>query len=93
MKEIILARSFNQHPIYVQGEVCEIRKIPLLILESWSRWFFSSDISIDVSILKVCSLSAARAEIGEFVEYDLDNEDEDWLQGYNKDKKILAPEK
>ncbi|KAG8481982.1 hypothetical protein CXB51_026888 [Gossypium anomalum] len=35
----------------------------------------------------------ARAEIGEFVEYDLDNEDEDWLQDYNKDKKILAPEK
>ncbi|XVF74888.1 hypothetical protein PTKIN_Ptkin13bG0146900 [Pterospermum kingtungense] len=35
----------------------------------------------------------ARAEIGEFVEYDLDNEDEDWLQEYNKDKKILAPEK
>ncbi|KAK8540373.1 hypothetical protein V6N13_008800 [Hibiscus sabdariffa] len=34
----------------------------------------------------------ARAEIGEFVEYDLDNEDEDWLQDYNKDKKILAPE-
>lgn len=38
-------------------------------------------------------LFAARAEIGEFVEYDLDNEDEDWLQDYNKDKKILAPEK
>ncbi|OMO73918.1 hypothetical protein COLO4_26802 [Corchorus olitorius] len=35
----------------------------------------------------------ARAEIGEFVEYDLDNEDEDWLQDYNKDKKLLAPEK
>ncbi|XP_039036423.1 enhancer of polycomb-like protein 1 isoform X2 [Hibiscus syriacus] len=35
----------------------------------------------------------ARAEIGEFVEYDLDNEDEDWLQEYNKDKKVLAPEK
>ncbi|XVE91167.1 hypothetical protein DITRI_Ditri20bG0132400 [Diplodiscus trichospermus] len=35
----------------------------------------------------------ARAEIGEFVEYDLDNEDEDWLHDFNKDKKILAPEK
>ncbi|XP_029118525.1 uncharacterized protein [Elaeis guineensis] len=35
----------------------------------------------------------ARAEIGEFVEYDMDNEDEDWLQELNHEKKILAPEK
>ncbi|KAK9293160.1 hypothetical protein L1049_021147 [Liquidambar formosana] len=35
----------------------------------------------------------ARAEIGEFVEYDLDNEDEDWLQEYNSERKILLPEK
>ncbi|XP_044486618.1 uncharacterized protein LOC123211786 isoform X2 [Mangifera indica] len=35
----------------------------------------------------------ARAEIGEFVEYDLDNEDEDWLHEFNKDRKILLPEK
>ncbi|CAN1139403.1 Enhancer of polycomb homolog 2 [Linum perenne] len=35
----------------------------------------------------------ARAEIGEFVEYDLDNEDEDWLHDFNKDKDNLPPEK
>ncbi|XP_010531965.1 PREDICTED: uncharacterized protein LOC104808112 isoform X2 [Tarenaya hassleriana] len=35
----------------------------------------------------------ARAELGEFVEYDLDNEDDDWLDHFNKDKKILSPEK
>ncbi|KAI3445515.1 hypothetical protein Pfo_002180 [Paulownia fortunei] len=35
----------------------------------------------------------ARAEIGEFVEYDLDNEDEDWLQGFNKERKTLVAEK
>ena len=46
-----------------------------------------------LAFLKSVQLSAARAEIGEFVEYDLDSEDEDWLQDYNKDKKILAPEK
>ncbi|KAK4279788.1 hypothetical protein QN277_011507 [Acacia crassicarpa] len=34
----------------------------------------------------------ARAELGEFVEYDLDNEDEDWLSEVNEDQKILAPE-
>ncbi|XP_059297248.1 uncharacterized protein LOC132050169 isoform X2 [Lycium ferocissimum] len=35
----------------------------------------------------------ARAEIGEFVEYDLDNEDEDWLQDLNRERKALAAEK
>ncbi|KAL5554758.1 hypothetical protein UlMin_042159 [Ulmus minor] len=35
----------------------------------------------------------ARAELGEFVEYDLDNEDEDWLQEFNRDRKLLAPDK
>ncbi|CDP17761.1 unnamed protein product [Coffea canephora] len=35
----------------------------------------------------------ARAEIGEFIEYDLDNEDEDWLQEFNRERKILLAEK
>ncbi|KAF3633185.1 hypothetical protein FXO38_25706, partial [Capsicum annuum] len=34
----------------------------------------------------------ARAEIGEFVECDLDNEDEDWLQDINRERKALAAE-
>ncbi|XP_077237436.1 uncharacterized protein LOC143879134 [Tasmannia lanceolata] len=34
----------------------------------------------------------ARSEIGEFVEYDLDNEDEEWLQDFNNERKILMPE-
>nr|XP_043624734.1 uncharacterized protein LOC122596249 [Erigeron canadensis] len=34
-----------------------------------------------------------RGEIGEFVEYDLDNEDEDWLEEFNKEKDILPAEK
>ncbi|WOK95265.1 enhancer of polycomb-like protein 1 isoform X1 [Canna indica] len=35
----------------------------------------------------------ARAEIGEFIEYDLDNEDEDWLEEFSNERKILSPEK
>lgn len=38
-------------------------------------------------------ITAARAEIGEFVEYDLDNEDEDWLEDFNNERKNLNPEK
>lgn len=34
----------------------------------------------------------ARAELGEFVEYDLDNEDEDWIQEFNEEKELLTPE-
>ncbi|XP_042421244.1 uncharacterized protein LOC122009258 [Zingiber officinale] len=35
----------------------------------------------------------ARAEIGEFVEYDLDDDDEDWLEEFDYERKILSPEK
>ncbi|KAJ8751206.1 hypothetical protein K2173_016387 [Erythroxylum novogranatense] len=35
----------------------------------------------------------ARAELGDFVEYDIDNEDEDWLVDFNNERKNLSPEK
>lgn len=48
---------------------------------------------IVAACLKTVSLFSARAELGDFVEYDLDNEDEDWFQEFNKERKILTPEK
>jgi enhancer of polycomb-like protein len=36
---------------------------------------------------------AARSEAAAYVEYDLDNEDEDWLLQLNNERKILSPER
>ncbi|KAI3791276.1 hypothetical protein L2E82_04997 [Cichorium intybus] len=38
-------------------------------------------------------ISAEQAEIGDFVEYDLHNEDEDWLQDFDRERLILPAEK
>eukprot|EP00897_Mesotaenium_endlicherianum_P009318 jgi/Mesen1/8414/ME000471S07732 len=35
----------------------------------------------------------ARSETEEFVEYDLDDEDDDWLLTFNSERKLLSPEK
>ncbi|GJW74724.1 enhancer of polycomb-like protein [Tanacetum coccineum] len=43
-----------------------------------------------------CSMEVvafARAKIEEFIECDLENKDEDWLEEYNKEGKILPTEK
>ncbi|XP_078443303.1 uncharacterized protein LOC144712837 isoform X2 [Wolffia australiana] len=34
----------------------------------------------------------ARAELGEFIEYDLDDEDEDWLHDFNDERNLLSDE-
>lgn len=61
-------------------------------------------LSIDIAIIlkdllnfltigmKLFHFLAARSELGEFTEYDLDNEDEDWISEFNKDQMNLAPE-
>eukprot|EP00249_Psilotum_nudum_P021124 c27981_g2_i1 orf=317-1837(-) len=35
----------------------------------------------------------ARSDSAEFVDYDLDDEDEDWLQQFNNERNILSPER
>ena len=43
-------------------------------------------------VMKLFHIFPARSELGEFTEYDLDNEDEDWISEFNKDQMNLAPE-
>lgn len=88
MKGTILAHSVNQLL------TCGLEEVQLLdghlILEF--EIFWKVIFKTPTFILKIFSLIAARAELGEFVEYDLDNEDVDWLSEFNKDRKILTPE-
>ncbi|XP_073117738.1 uncharacterized protein [Elaeis guineensis] len=62
------------------------------IVETYER-DYACNFTQPTSYLRARGAFAARAEIGEFVEYDLDDEDEDWLEEFNKERKILAPEK
>ncbi|KAK3000497.1 hypothetical protein RJ639_022160 [Escallonia herrerae] len=67
----------------------EIPTPQFVVVDTYER-DYSRTFSQPTSYLRA---RGARAEIGEFVEYDLDNEDEDWLQEFNKEKKTLAVEK
>ncbi|KAK3024346.1 hypothetical protein RJ639_043028 [Escallonia herrerae] len=58
----------------------EIPTPQFVVVDTYER-DYSRTFSQPTSYLRA---RGARAEIGEFVEYDLDNEDEDWLQEFNK---------
>lgn len=60
---------------------------------TYSSWFSFSVYYYLISFIIYVLHRAGRDEIAEFVEHDLDNKDDDWLQEFNKDEKILAPEK
>jgi hypothetical protein len=91
MKETIPELLLNQHLTYVEEEVCGQDRFFIDIM--LVLMFFSVVYRYCSSILKFVHLFSARAELGEFIEYDLDNEDEDWLQDYNKERRILTNEK
>ncbi|RDX80087.1 hypothetical protein CR513_39399, partial [Mucuna pruriens] len=66
----------------------EIPTPQFVVVDTYER-DYSCTFSQPTSYLRA---RGARAEIGEFVEYDLDNEDEDWLFEFNEERKILTPE-
>ncbi|XP_019453635.1 PREDICTED: enhancer of polycomb homolog 2-like [Lupinus angustifolius] len=66
----------------------EIPTPQFVIVDTYER-DYSCTFSQPTSYLRA---RGARAEIGEFIEYDLDNEDEDWLSEFNEERNILTPE-
>nr|ACU17719.1 unknown [Glycine max] len=66
----------------------EIPTPQFVVVDTYER-DYSCTFSQPTSYLRA---RGTRAEIGEFVEYDLDNEDEDWLFEFNEERKILTPE-
>ncbi|KAL1534966.1 enhancer of polycomb-like protein 1 [Salvia divinorum] len=67
----------------------EIPTPEFVVVDTYER-DYSRTFSQPMSYLRA---RGARAEIGEFVEYDLDNEDEDWLDEFNNERKNLVAEK
>ncbi|XP_041028315.1 uncharacterized protein LOC121268219 [Juglans microcarpa x Juglans regia] len=77
------------HQIPTKKVAPEIPTPQFVVVDTYER-DYSRTFSQPTSYLRG---RGARAELGDFVEYDLDNEDEDWFQEFNKERKILTPEK
>lgn len=56
-------------------------------------WLFVQMFQVDKDRCFYFLLNAARNEATECVEYDLDNEDDDWLQQFNRERTILSHER
>ncbi|CAA0833563.1 Enhancer of polycomb-like transcription factor protein [Striga hermonthica] len=86
-----LAAETDNEVQHVPGKkgTSEIPTPEFVIVDTYER-DYSRTFSQTTSYLRA---RGARAEIGEFIEYDLDNEDEDWLQDFNKERQTLAAEK
>lgn len=87
----IAAEAYNEvQQITVKKVSSEIPTPQYDVVETYER-DYSRTFSQPSSYLRG---RGARAEVCDFVEYDLDNEDEDWLQDFNIERKnILSPEK
>ncbi|KAK7272973.1 hypothetical protein RIF29_14018 [Crotalaria pallida] len=76
------------HPVPSRRLASEIPTPQFVVVDTYER-DYSCTFSQPNSYLRA---RGARAEIGEFVEYDLDNEDEDWLFEFNEERKLMTPE-
>ncbi|KAI3714284.1 hypothetical protein L1987_72881 [Smallanthus sonchifolius] len=77
------------HQVASKKTVSEIPTPEYVIVDTYER-DYSPTFNQPASYLRA---RGARAEIGDFVEYDLDNEDEDWLKEFNKERTVLPAEK
>ncbi|CAA0211648.1 unnamed protein product [Arabidopsis thaliana] len=77
-----------QPPVPSKKLISEIPTPQYLVVDTYER-DYSRTFNQPASYLRA---RGARAELGEFVEYDLDNDDDDWLYEYNKETMILSPE-
>ncbi|XP_006441935.2 uncharacterized protein LOC18049129, partial [Citrus clementina] len=77
------------HQVPSKKSASEIPTPQFVVVDTYER-DYSQTFDQPTSYLRA---RGARAELGDFVEYDLDNEDEDWLDEFNRDQKLLPPEK
>ncbi|XP_023643035.1 uncharacterized protein LOC17894599 [Capsella rubella] len=76
-------------PVPTKKPASEIPTPQFVIVDTYER-DYSPTFGQPASYLRA---RGARSELGEFVEYDLDNEDEDWLYEFYKNNEELSPEK
>nr|BAJ33774.1 unnamed protein product [Eutrema halophilum] len=77
------------HPVPSKKLASEIPTPQFVVVDTYER-DYSPTFGQPASYLRA---RGARSELGEFVEYDLDNEDDDWLYEFDKDdNKDLSPE-
>ncbi|KAG2282108.1 hypothetical protein Bca52824_053328 [Brassica carinata] len=77
-----------QHPVPSKKLASEIPTPQFVVVDTYERDYLAT-FGQPASYLRA---RGARSELGEFVEYDLDNEDDDWLYDFDKDNKELSPE-
>lgn len=81
--------SQEVHQVPSKKSASEIPTPQFVVVDTYERDYSQTFVQ-PTSYLRA---RGARAELGDFVEYDLDNEDEDWLDEFNMDQKLLPQEK